>query len=95
MADCCEDQHPDHAAQIKRLNRLEGQLKGVRGMIEDRRYCPDILAQTRAVGAALKSLESEILASHLDNCVRTAFASGDEAVAEKQIQEITTLFRKA
>jgi len=94
MADCCED-HPDHAAQIKRLNRIEGQLKGVRGMIEDRRYCPDILAQTRAVGAALKSLETEILASHLNQCVRAAFAGGDEATAEKQIEEITTLFRKA
>ena len=52
-----EKKHPDHSTDIKRLNRIVGQIEGIKKMIEDKRYCQDILTQTKAASSALKSLE--------------------------------------
>lgn len=87
--------HPDHSAEIKRLNRIEGQISGIKRMIEERRYCTDIIAQTRAVSAAIKALEAEILKSHLTHCVTEAFSSDDEKARQDSIDEVMTLFKKS
>lgn len=86
-------EHPDHSKQLHRINRIIGQLEGVKRMIEDRRYCPDILTQTRAISSAVRSLESNILQAHLENCVHNAFKSGKRDVEDK-IEELLEIFRK-
>lgn len=87
-------QPPSHAAELKRIKRIQGQLDGVRRMIEEQRYCPDILMQTRAVAAAVKSLEAEILKGHLENCVKSAMRSNKPAEAQQKIDEVLKLFKK-
>ncbi|MDR1453739.1 MAG: metal-sensitive transcriptional regulator [Candidatus Margulisbacteria bacterium] len=84
--------HPSHAGQIARLNRISGQLDGVKKMITDRRYCPEILIQLKAVRSALRSVESNILQSHLESCVAESFA--DRRERAKKIEEIKTLLDK-
>lgn len=86
---------PDHTKEIKRLNRIEGQVAGVRKMIENRRYCLDILSQTRAVQAALRSLEAEILETHLEHCVKDAMNSEDPEAGKTKISEIIKIFKKS
>ena len=90
----CHD-NPDHSAQVKRLNRIEGQVSGIGKMIVERRYCPDILVQTKAVKSAIVALEAEILREHMEHCVQEAFESGDDAERAIKIDEIINLFKKA
>lgn len=85
---------PDHTAELNRINRIKGQLDGIRKMIEERKYCPDILTQTSAVRSAIVSLESSILEKHLRACVRDAFES-DTHLADGKISELLTIFKKA
>ena len=86
--DFCEHLHPDHSVQKKRLNRAKGQLEGVERMIDDRRYCVDILTQIRAARSALSAIESQIIETHLRECVRSAFNSKDAFDVEEKIKEI-------
>ena len=74
----------DGVALAKRLNRIEGQLRGIGRMIEDDRYCVDILTQVSAVQSALDALALRILEHHLHGCVQSAVKSGrgDHAIAE-------------
>ena len=84
--------HPSHSSQIARLNRISGQLDGVKKMIMDRRYCPEILIQLKAVRSALRSVESNILKSHLESCVAESFA--DRRERAQKIDEIKILLDK-
>ena len=93
LCETCVDEHPDHSKQLHRINRLIGQLEGVKRMIEERRYCPDILAQTRAVSSAVRSLEANILQGHLKNCVQSAFLSKKD-YADEKIEELIDIFKK-
>jgi DNA-binding FrmR family transcriptional regulator len=86
-------QHPDHADQLKRVARNRGQIEGVGRMIEEGRYCVDILAQTAAARAAIKSLETAILEKHMAHCVREAMTAG--ADADQKIEELLAVFKKA
>ena len=63
------NKNPDHIKNIHRINRIHGQLKGVEKMIVEKRYCLEILQQTRAITSAIKSLENNILNKHIDHCV--------------------------
>ncbi len=74
----------DKAALIKRLHRIEGQVRGIERMVEEDRYCIDILTQMSAVTTALESLAFRILDDHVQHCVAGALASGDAAEAEKK-----------
>ncbi len=85
-----EKHNPNHLENIPRLNRISGQIEGVKKMIEDGRYCPDILTQLRAVRSAVKAVEANILQKHLRHCVAQSFA--DEAAREEKIEELKTLF---
>lgn len=91
---CCalETEPPSHRKQLARLNRVGGQIAGIQKMIEQGRYCPDILTQLRATRAAVRSLEMEILKNHLQTCVAQAFTAPDIAERDKKIEELVELF---
>ncbi|TKW62077.1 MAG: metal-sensitive transcriptional regulator [Blastochloris viridis] len=76
------------------LNRITGQLNGAGKMIEEGRYCPDILNQLRAARAALRTLEGRILEEHLRCCVGQAFNSGEKKEKEGKVAELLDLFRR-
>jgi DNA-binding FrmR family transcriptional regulator len=78
----------DKDALVKRLHRIEGQVRGVEKMVEDDRYCIDILTQISAVTTALDSLAIKILDEHVRHCVAGALASGDEADAGVKTDEL-------
>jgi DNA-binding FrmR family transcriptional regulator len=86
--------NPDHTDDVKRINRMIGQLEGIKKMIDEQRYCHDILTQTKAVGAALKSLETSILSRHMGHCVASAFESKNKADSQKKIDELMEFFAK-
>ena len=78
----------DKEALVKRLHRIEGQVRGIERMVEEDRYCIDILTQVSAVTTALESLAFKILDDHVNHCVAGALASGDPGVAEEKSQEL-------
>lgn len=86
--------HPNHRAEISRLKRIKGQLDGIERMIEEGRYCPDILVQTRAVTAAVRALEAALLERHVNHCVREAFLSSDEADRQAKVAELMEIFAR-
>ncbi len=93
--DCCDDaKYPAHDKELPRLNRISGQLDGVKKMIGQRRYCPEILTQLRAVRSAVNSIEASILETHLDACVTDAFNSGNKQEKQKKINELKELYRR-
>jgi CsoR family transcriptional regulator, copper-sensing transcriptional repressor len=78
----------DKEALIKRLHRIEGQVRGIEKMVEENRYCIDILTQIAAVNTALESLALKILEEHVRHCVAGALMSGDEADATTKTEEL-------
>jgi DNA-binding FrmR family transcriptional regulator len=78
----------DKDALVKRLHRIEGQVRGVEKMVEDDRYCIDILTQIAAVNTALESLALRILDDHVRHCVAGALQSGDEEEARTKTEEL-------
>jgi CsoR family transcriptional regulator, copper-sensing transcriptional repressor len=78
----------DKQALTKRLHRIEGQVRGIERMVEDDRYCIDILTQISAVNTALESLAFQVLDDHVNHCVADALSSGDPAAAAKKSQEL-------
>ena len=83
--------NPDHGVQKKRVNRIKGQIDGIERMIDDRRYCVDILNQIKAARSALSSLEAEILKTHLRHCIQAAFQTNNAFDVDQKIQEIIEL----
>ncbi len=86
--------HADHCGNLKALNRVIGQLEGVRRMVDERRYCADILVQTRAAAAALKKIELTILKSHMNHCVSEAFREKAPAKAVGKIEELVKIMER-
>jgi DNA-binding FrmR family transcriptional regulator len=86
------DMSKDKTAVLNRLNRIEGQVRGIRQMVLDDRYCIDILHQLQAVKAALGKAESEILKDHAACCVAEAIVSGDAAEQRTKFNELIDLF---
>lgn len=79
---------------IQRLSRIQGQVGGLARMIEEGRYCIDILTQVQAVKAALRKVEEELLKSHSNHCVAAAIKSGDAKEARAKFEELVELFSK-
>ena len=94
MEKVCESKHPDYEKHLPRINRVVGQLNGVKKMIEDKRYCPEIITQLKAVSSACQSLEIIMLQKHLETCVMEAFHSTDKIIKNKKIQELTNLYKR-
>ena len=76
------------AATLKRLNRIEGQVRGLARMVEDERYCIDIVTQIGAVRAALRRAEEEILRDHVAHCVNRAIRSGNKVDQRRKVAEL-------
>ncbi len=87
--------HADHRRQLPRLRRIEGQVRGITAMIDNGRYCVDILTQLQAARAALARVEREILDDHVGACVAAAAASGDVEAQRAKMAELTKLLRRA
>ncbi|MBN8990598.1 MAG: metal-sensitive transcriptional regulator [Rhizobiales bacterium] len=79
----------------KRLSRIEGQVRGLAKMVEDERYCIDIVTQISAVRAALRRVEEEVLKDHVSHCVEHAIASGDKTDQRKKIAELMDVIGRA
>jgi DNA-binding FrmR family transcriptional regulator len=92
---------PSHALHVDiavkenmllRLRRVEGQVRGIQKMVEDQRYCPDVLTQMSAIHESLRSVERILMKNHLKHCATEALRSGDENKAQKTYDELTELF---
>lgn len=86
--------YPSHSENVIALKRIEGQVRGIQKMIEDRKYCVDILNQIHAVISALARVEDKILESHFENCVMTALQGKSLMEKNKKQKEIIELIRK-
>ena len=102
MKSCTDRQHHAHEANhtvvqprkpslLKRLNRIEGQVRGVAKMVEEDRYCVDVLTQISAIQSALDALAIQLLESHTKGCVRSALQSGN---GEAAIDELMTVVKR-
>ena len=87
--------HRDNKSQLlARLNRIEGQVRGITRMIEEGRYCIDVLTQINAARAALAKVESEMLKTHLNHCVEGAIVSGDADDQRAKARELIELLER-
>ena len=90
---CCKKtvrSEDERRALINRLRRVEGQIRGIRGMLERDAYCADILTQSAAVSAAMNGFNRALLNAHLRNCVVSDIRAGDDSV----VDELTDLLQK-
>ena len=92
---CCE-RHTERSVEektrlIHRLNRIEGQIRGIRGMIERDAYCPDVLTQSAAAAAALGAFNREVLSRHIETCVARDLRAGDEGAVEELVRLVQKL----
>lgn len=84
----------DHRNCMRRLARIEGQVRGISRMVEEQRYCIDILTQLQAVRAALQAVSREILEKHLTNCVADSMRSNDENEVSRKIDEVMGILKR-
>ena len=80
--------HARHTRQLDRLRRIEGQVGGLVRMVEEERYCVDILTQIRAARAALRRVEEAVLREHVEHCVAQAIRSGDPSEQKAKVDEL-------
>ena len=88
-------QTSNKTSTLKRLGRIEGQVRGLARMVEDDRYCIDIVTQISAVRAALRRVEEEILREHVAHCVEHAIASGDKEDQRQKVAELMDVMGRA
>lgn len=82
------EKYPDHQEQLVRLAKIEGQIKGIDRMIEERRYCIDIVQQIKAVTAGLKAVQMGVLEKHIHHCVRESVESRNPEYFVDKVEEI-------
>src|SRR3990170_1329897 len=103
MKSCTDSQHHAHEANhtvvqprkpslLKRLNRIEGQVRGVAKMVEEDRYCVDVLTQISAIQSALDALAIQLLENHTNGCVRAAIKSGNGEAAVEELMAVVKRF---
>jgi len=88
-------QRDDKPQLLNRLRRIVGQVRGVARMVEDDRYCIDVLTQIQAARAALSRVESELLKGHLNHCIESAIVSGDQAEQRRKASELIELLGRS
>ena len=99
MTDCCcaartkERSEEELRSLTNRLNRIEGQIRGLRGMLEKNAYCPDILAQAAAANAALNAFSRELLANHLRTCVVEDIRAGKDETVDELLATLARMMR--
>ena len=92
----CRTKHRDDKEErdlLNRLSRIEGQIRGIRGMVEKDAYCPDILTQVAAASAALNSFSKELLAQHISTCVADDLRAGSEAKLDELMNLLPKLMK--
>ena len=95
---CCTEKHrhrteEEKRALMNRLSRIEGQIRGIRGMIEKDAYCTDILVQASAVSAAVNAFNKELLASHIRTCVAEDIRAGKDEVIDELVNTLQKLMK--
>ena len=95
---CCshktkERSEEEYKKLIHRLNRIEGQIRGIRGMVENSAYCTDILVQVSAVNAALNAFNKELLANHIRTCVSDDIRNGKEETIDELVYTLQKLMK--
>ena len=85
-------QHPCHKEQVPSLKRIEGQIRGIQKMIDDQKYCVDILNQIKAVKNSITTVEGKILKKHLNECIKESFSKKDSC--DEKIEEIVKLLKR-
>ena len=94
---CCQRRRErtpeEYQALIHRLNRIEGQIRGIRGMVEKSAYCPDILVQVAAANAAHNAFTKELLANHIKTCVADDIRAGNDEVIDELVTTLQKLMR--
>lgn len=95
---CCTKKTKERSEQeykklINRLNRIEGQIRGIRGMVEKNAYCTDILIQVSAVNAALNAFNRELLANHIRTCVSSDIKNGKDETVDELIATLQKLMK--
>lgn len=94
---CCQrrkERTPEEYSKlINRLNRIEGQIRGIRGMVENNAYCPDILIQSAAVNAAVNAFNKELLASYIRTCVADDIREGKDEVIDELVATLQKLMK--
>ena len=95
---CCCERHKERSpeeykALMNRLNRIEGQIRGIKGMVENGAYCPDILVQSAAVNAAVNAFNKELLASHIRSCVVNDIRDGTDEVIDELVCTLQKLMK--
>lgn len=94
---CChrtrERTPEEYRSLVHRLNRIEGQVRGIRGMLEKDAYCPDILAQAAAANAALNAFGRELLAQHIRTCVARDIREGKDEIIDELMDTLRRLMR--
>ncbi|MCR5153340.1 MAG: metal-sensing transcriptional repressor [Lachnospiraceae bacterium] len=96
MPECCRHKvrsEEEIKSLVSRLNKIEGQIRGIKNMVLDGRYCPDILVQAAAVNAALGSFNRELLESHINTCVVTDIKEGREDTTKELMDIIKKLMK--
>ena len=97
MCGCCgkttDRSEEERKKLIHRLNRIEGQIRGIRGMVENNAYCPDILMQSAAVTAAMNAFNKELLASHIRTCVAQDIRDGKDEVIDELVSTLQKLMK--
>ena len=83
----------EYKSLVHRLNRIEGQIRGIRGMVENEVYCPDILVQVAAVNAALHAFNRELLSQHIRTCVAQDIREGHDEVIEELVTTLQKLMK--
>jgi DNA-binding FrmR family transcriptional regulator len=87
--------HQNKPKLLNRLNRIEGQVRGVARMVDEGRYCIDVLTQLQAVKAAVARVETEMLKDHLAHCIESAIVRGDADEQRQKANELITLLERA
>lgn len=98
MSDCCshktkERSEDEYKSLINRLNRIEGQIRGIRGMVEKDAYCTDILVQVSAVNAALNAFNKELLSNHIKTCVADDIRNGNDETVDELVATLQKLMK--
>ena len=95
--ECChktKNRSPEEYKKlVKRLNRIEGQIRGIRGMLERDAYCPDILAQAAAANAALNAFSRELLSNHIRSCVVNDVRAGNDEIVDELLTTLQKLMK--
>ena len=86
-------QEEEYKKLIHRLNRIEGQVRGIKGMVEKNAYCPDILVQVAAVNAALNAFNKELLANHIRTCVVEDIQNGKDDIVDELVTTLQKLMK--